>query len=216
MNIAIERLHWRTIDLTGKTFGRWTVLGYSGQGKSRGTMWLCRCECGTEKTVDSASLRRGGSLSCGCFNEEVCTKHGQCGSRLYGIWAGMIGRCTRTRHKSYRNYGGRGIKVCERWMSFANFAADMPPFPGDGYQIDRIDNDGNYEPGNCRWATRKENMRNRRTTHLMTLNGVTKPMSDWADELGINRDTIRDRLRRGWSEERALTVPVETKFRGVA
>jgi len=152
-------------DLTSQRFGRWTVLGSSASRRER---WDCRCDCGTTRSVRGSTLVAGESRSCGCLQREIAaalTKetHGQSRTALYGTWNMMIQRCTNPHVERYPLYGGRGIKVCERWRNdFAAFAADMGPKPSPQHSIDRTNNDGDYEPGNCRWATRSEQQRNTR------------------------------------------------------
>ena len=135
-------------------------------------------------------------------------KHGQ--SRRtpeYTAWANMLKRCTNPKHPQFNDWGGRGIKVCDRWSDFANFYADMGPRP-DGMTLERKDNDADYTPDNCRWATRLEQTNNRRTSILVTLDGVTKPVSEWCSEKGMNISTVNKRVRRsGWTWEAALTTP---------
>lgn len=161
----------RVIDLSGRRFGRLIVVRRDGASKAGKALWLCRCDCGGEKTTLSASLLRGRTTSCGCLQvAEVrarLTIHGQASKRsrtvLYKTWAGMKRRCTNPNATGYENYGGRGIRVCDEWMhSFEAFAEHLGERPGPGYSIDRINNDGNYEPGNVRWATRAEQNRNKR------------------------------------------------------
>lgn len=172
-------------------------------------MWLCLCDCGQKKLVRSSHLIGGLVLSCKCLSREIAsqvnTTHGRSKSRLYAVWNTMCGRC---RDTSNERYGGRGIAVCKRWRGkggFANFVTDMGE-PTAGLSIERKDNTKGYSPANCRWATRKEQARNKRTTRLITFNGQTKPLADWAEELGLSyKNTHRRIFARGWSVERALT-----------
>lgn len=141
------------------------------------------------------------------------TKHGHApesgATPTYHTWSGMVARCNNPRHKSFGRYGGAGIRVCERWLTFANFLADMGEKPR-GTSIDRIDHTRGYEPGNCRWATDKQQARNKRNNRPMTLDGVTRTQAEWVELLGIHQATLNDRLAHGWSDERALTTPAGT------
>jgi hypothetical protein len=161
----------KLIDITGTVVGAWTVLGVGRKErlpKGSRVFWLCRCKCGTEREIISAVLRSGRSKSCGCETSEAIAAskrdHGETKrgyqSRAYRTWANMINRCTNPKRREWHRYGGRGITVCERWRDFKNFKADMGD-PPPGLTLDRINNSGNYEPGNCRWATRKEQTANR-------------------------------------------------------
>jgi hypothetical protein len=200
-----------TINLSGKQFGRWTVLRYAGDGR-----WLCRCECGKEKSVPGFYLRRGDSTSCGCFATELLVKrsktHGKRHTPEWDCWSAMRQRCFNPKAKAYPDYGARGITVCDRWKdSFENFLADMGPRPGEGYSIERKDNDGNYEPGNCRWAKDIEQEHNKRSNHIISFKGETLPVAVMARKYGLLPGTLGDRLSYGWSIERALTTPTRKR-----
>lgn len=201
-------------DLTGKRFGRLTVIERDIEKSGNGAFWVCRCDCGNHTTVSTSHLNSGCVVSCGCFaietRKKANTKHGQEGTRLYRIWNGMKDRCTNPNASGYALYGGRGIKVCDEWSksfkSFYDWALKS------GYQenltIDRIDVNGNYEPDNCRWATYKEQGNNKRSNRYITVNGETHTVSEWADSLSMKYNTLDERIRKGWSEEEAVSVPV--------
>lgn len=211
----------KLVDLTGKVFTRLIVLGRSSVPEHvvrvrKETYWLCRCSCGETRTVTSSSLTSGRQKSCGCLRKEriiaASTTHGYAGAdrpRAYGIWTDMLKRCRNKHHKYYHLYGGRGIKVCERWCKFENFLADMGEVP-DGLTLDRYpNNNGNYEPGNCRWATAIEQANNKNNNHYITINGTTKTLAEWSVHTGINKGTISSRINGyGWSEERAVMTPI--------
>ncbi len=208
------------IDLTGKKFGKLTVLGRIPEEREPGThirvKWLCACDCGTNKIAVGTDLKSGHTSSCGCAHREQLAKrnttHGLGKPSSYTVWAAMIGRCTNPNLRSFKDYGGRGIKVCERWRKFENFHVDMGERPRDT-SIERIDNDGDYEPLNCRWATDMEQARNTRRTINLTHNGRTMCLVDWAKEVGIDWSTVYARIvRLGWSTSDALTVPVDTRL----
>ena len=151
-------------DITGQRFGALVPLQYEWDGGLRKTRWLCRCDCGTEKWVTKDNLRSGGTISCGCVRLKATRErsriHGMARTRPYRVWAAMIYRCSNEACKDFRHYGGRGIAVCEEWRDFQKFWEDMRIGYQPGLEIDRIDNDGNYEPKNCRWATRSQQMKN--------------------------------------------------------
>lgn len=154
-----------TLDLVGQTFGRLTAIGRAGVDKYRNSLWRCVCQCGAVVTIKVYSLRSGATRSCGCLQREsvarASTTHGMTDSPEWRSWKAMKGRCENQKRDDYERYGGRGIRVCDRWLSFDNFYADMGPRP-DGCSVDRVENDGNYEPSNCRWATPKQQSDNRR------------------------------------------------------
>ena len=160
----------KRIDLTGHKFGRLKVLKMVGCNKWGEAMWLCECECGNLVSVTSNNLRRLHTRSCGCLQKEAAsssnTTHGKRGTKLYPAWNMMKDRCSNQNSKAYKNYGGRGIRVCEEWknsfQAFYDYVSKLPHFNEKGYSLDRINNDGNYEPNNVRWATRYEQVHNRR------------------------------------------------------
>lgn len=203
------------IDITGHVFGRLTVIERNGISREGQAAWRCLCECGTTKTIAGYSLRRGDSASCGHPRHRNPRKtHGLSGTNIYDVWRGIKKRCENKTNKNYHNYGGRGISLCERWHSFAAFHEDMGPRP-NGYTLDRINNNGNYEPGNCRWTTWAVQAQNKRCAHWIAYNGETKSLTEWSKELSIPISTLNERLRRGWSIEKTIRVPLrKTKRKG--
>lgn len=151
------------IDLSGKRFGRLVVIEKTDRRSGTNAIWKCKCDCGKETFVSSGNLRSENTTSCGCLNKELVIIHGQYQSSEYYAWQHIKDRCYNLKNKRYKDYGGRGITVCDRWKdSFENFLADMGPKPSNKHSIDRIDNDGNYEPKNCKWSTATEQARNQR------------------------------------------------------
>lgn len=205
-------------NLTGLEFGKFTVLSYAGQSKDSRALWTCKCSCGTVKVVTAHHLKRH-THSCGCLRKEVNstnsrnTKHGLSKTLAYPVWISMKSRCTNTTLQEYPRYGGRGIKVCDRWLeSFENFYEDMGERPSKAYSIDRIDVNGDYEPSNCRWASRKEQANNRRNTFKIMYNGIEQTGLELSKQFNIPASIIRGRLRWGWTIERALSTPYQGKI----
>lgn len=195
----------KKIDLTGARFGRLLVIQEAGRAGRGEILWLCQCDCGNNHTVRRGCLTDGSTNSCGCLRREAKRTHGMARTALHRIWANMLGRVSNPNIPHYSYYGGRGIRVCDRWRSFENFYADMGPTYVQGLTIDRINNNGHYEPGNCRWATRAEQSANRRNAIQLTYQGRTLVLAQWATKLGINDNTLRNRIRSGWPVDRALT-----------
>lgn len=213
------------IDLTGRQFGRLTVLQKSCSTRN-GVKWECRCACGKTTLVFGASLRKGLTKSCGCYHSDIVKKsaqkvglanrkHGMSQDRIHNIWRGMKQRCMDPNFHGFREYGGRGITVCPEWAE--SFEAFRDWALANGYQddltIDRIDNDGPYSPDNCQWITNKVQQSNRRNNRLLTYDGRTQTLAQWAEETGIGWGTIAARIRSGWSVDRALTEPIHTANR---
>lgn len=215
------------IDLTGKVFGRLSVLGYVGS-RNKKALWLCKCECGHFSVVASSGLRSGGTQSCGCLAREhrleASTKHGMAGTPEWQCWVNIIGRCTNAGGRGYQYWGGRGICICDGWRhSFENFFADMGEKPGRGheYSIDRIDTDGHYSCGhceqcqregwaaNCRWATLEEQLNNTRRNSYLEYQGERMTIKQWAKKLHVHHDCLYYRIRVGWSVEKTLTTPAK-------
>ena len=197
------------IDRTGHKYGRLTVTGRAEnyRGNAR---WICTCECGSGKRVVALGndLKRGKVKSCGCWNAEKIVRHGMSQTHVYHAWQGMIQRCENPKEKAFKHYGARGITVCEAWHDFEQFFHDMGSRP-KGYSLDRIDNDGSYESGNCRWATTKQQLNNQRRNRIVELNGRKQTLMQWAEELGVDWYTLRSRIDRySWTIEDALTKPV--------
>ena len=198
----------RIKDMTGQRFGRLVVDGYVGKVSGNKAAWLCRCDCGRSITVVGESLRRGHTTTCGCLRNWPKPKehHGMVHAPEYAVWTHMIQRCTNPVRTGYHLYGGRGIKVCQRWRnSFAAFLEDVGPRPSMGHTLDRIDSDGNYEPGNCRWVTADVQANNTRSNRPITFNGETLNVKQWARKIGMPPETLYARLNRGLSPERVLS-----------
>lgn len=202
-------------DIVGERFDRWLVLSLSRSNDGR-VYWNCKCDCGNAREVRSDRLIGGMSKSCGCYHKEIVARsssehngtHRMSHTKIHRVWRLMKSRCGNPNDKSWPNYGGRGIKVCERWLhSFEKFYADMGDIPFDGAQIDRVDNDGHYEPGNCRWSTAKENSNNRRSTKKIVFRGETHSVLEWSHIIGIHASLLYGRLSRGWSVEDAFGKP---------
>lgn len=199
------------------TYGRWTVLYRTNAVQP--AMWMCQCECGVERAVWDADLKRGESKSCGCLRDEFrsdnLTTHGCTGTKEYQTWLHVIQRCENENNDQYKIYGGRGITICEEWRKdFSVFLAHIGPAPTRSHSIDRIDNDGNYEPGNVRWATKKEQANNTSTVRVYSYKGenltITQAISK--SNVIIHISTVNARLRKGWSLESAINTPVNKKY----
>ena len=199
------------VDLTNQKFGRLTVIKKTDKrGSSGAVFWKCVCSCGKTTDVSSSCLRGNQTKSCGCLFLDLASQkgkdkktHGKSETRIYRIWSNMKSRCKRKTDTKYENYGGRGIKVCERWEKFENFYADMGDAP-EKLTLDRIDVNGNYEPSNCRWATQKEQQNNRRNNLIVEYRSQKYTLQQLCDHLGKNSDRVQQRLKRGDSLERAL------------
>lgn len=198
----------KIIDLTGQKFGRLTAISAT-LGSDGRKEWLCRCDCGNEKTVPAIRLRTGKTQSCGCLRTESARATADARSiadarrkdPLYHRWATMIQRCHNPANPHYRNYGARGIAVCDEWRNdFGNFLADMGRPPTDKHTIERIDNDGPYAQGNCRWALPSDQLRNQRRSIIIEIDGRWQHAKEWASELGISYQVITNRFRAGGIE----------------
>ena len=199
-------------DLTGQKFNYLTVLEYEGRKKSR-TMWKCQCECGKITYVDSNSLKTGNTKACGCHQSDGWGNnktHGMTKTKLYRTWQGMRNRCYRKSNKYYYNYGGRGICVCDTWKNSFEAFRDWALSNGydDRLMLDRIDNDGNYEPNNCRWVDRFQQMNNTRNNRILEYDGKAMTVTEWGRKIGLAPHILEKRINNyGWSVEEALTIP---------
>lgn len=201
----------KLINLLGKKIGSWMVLERAKNNKYGNIRWLCRCECKRKVIVLGDSLRRGVSTRCrSCASRELATTHGGTGTRLFTAWNDMRHRCSNENDIGYKDYGGRGIKVCKEWSK--SFVVFRDWALANKYQhnltIDRINNNGNYEPNNCCWSTKKQQARNRRNNHLIIINEVERTIAEWAEIAGIGRVTLLQRVNSGWCEERLLIKPM--------
>lgn len=200
------------IDITGQKFYRLTAIKYLGNRK-----WLFQCDCGRQTTVVASQVKNGNTMSCGCLHAELLrhrtivrnTTHGKSKTSEYRTWAGIIARCLNPNDKNYKDYGGRGIKVCDRWLnSFENFLADMGSRPTIKHSVDRIDVNGDYCPENCRWATPKEQCNNKRTNIRVAYNGKIQTLMEWCDELGMSYVRVKRRWDRGVRNADCLFDPI--------
>lgn len=202
-------------NLLNKKFGRLTVIERAGTSKGGHALWKCNCDCGTECIKSAQDLVSGSTRSCGCLvkeiNHKLHCKHGLSGTKLANTFYGLRARCYNPKDNNYKNYGARGITVCDAWLDDCNTFYEWSKSNGyaDNLTLDRIDNNGPYSPDNCRWTTNLEQQSNKRNNHRITFRGETKHISEWCRILGISKSVLLGRLRSGWSEERALTQPVK-------
>lgn len=192
---------------------RLTILREAGRTRDGKVLWLCKCFCGQQKAITGRALKSGRTRSCGCLMRETSARthrtHGATGTPEYIAWQAMVRRCKDRNQRAFRHYGGRGIKVHPRWSrSFTAFLSDLGPKPSPEHTLERINNEGDYEPGNVKWATRAVQARNHRRNRRVTINGETRLISDWANHFGIILTTVYSRLGKGWNEADALSKPL--------
>jgi len=201
------------LELINKNFGRLVVVSFSHVDSGKNSHWDCVCDCGKLTTVRGSHLKNGATKSCGCLRSEVVSSyqktHGKSFTKTYISWSSMKRRCNNKNSIGYKNWGGRGIKYCKEWNVFENFHKDMGDKPGKNYSLDRIDNNKGYSKDNCRWATRKEQNRNRRDNILHKYNGKSRTLTEISELTGIKRATIWSRINiLGWTLEEALNTLV--------
>lgn len=200
----------KAVDMSGQKVGMLTVISRAENTKSNKAQWLCKCDCGNYTIVSRRHLKDYSTVSCGCYRSELAKKqhstHNMKGTRLYRIWSGMKDRCLNPKSKYWSKYGERGIGICKDWRKFENFYEWAIK---NGYKedltIDRINNDGDYEPSNCRWATYKEQENNRSNNRILEYKNQSHTISEWSEIVGIKQRIISQRLIHGWTVERALT-----------
>jgi len=195
--------------LANRRFLRLLVIGQAPSQKGR-RRWFCICDCGTNITVTGQDLRSGHTKSCGCYKLELMRvsnlQHGMTKTKTHNIWNEILRRCLNPSSQAFKNYGGRGIRVCDRWLIFVNFLTDMGECPQGDYSIERIDVNGNYEPGNCIWLPRRQQLLNTRRNRRVTIAGETKPLILWCQQFNCRYKLVYDRITKlGWTPERALT-----------
>lgn len=216
---SITALPPRVKDLTGRVFGLWTVEGFDSLNERGKAMFRCVCWCGKTGVIDGASLSRGHSRSCGCLRDKIVsqanTKHGKWGTDVYGIWCGIKKRTENPDYCDYPRYGGRGIGISKEWSeSFTRFADDMGPRPTNKHTVDRINNSLGYSKENCRWATYKQQARNRRGNRIHIFRGENVVQSELAERYGMTHQVLVRRLKKGMDLETALTMPVRCYEKG--
>jgi hypothetical protein len=217
------------LEVIGKTFNYVTVVADAGERKGRAPLYVCRCVCGSEFLSTGPAVASGNKKSCGCKRgaaqvgrkrpemaerNKMMAKHGDYQSKTYHVWNHMHQRCSNPNSKHYHRYGGRGIRVCDRWKDYTNFLADMGPVP-DGMSIERLDNELGYSPENCVWADMKAQANNRSTNVLVTHDGQTMTVAQWAEKTGLERKTLEYRIRVGWDAARALTTKSLINRKGI-
>ena len=212
------------LDLTGERYGRLTAISSTGVKKGTSMVWSFMCDCGNQVERASGEVRRGKTHSCGCLRSELSkakmksfqtlgtiasSTHRMTGAPEFISWDSMKQRCLNPDHKSFKDYGGRGVVICDRWIdSFDKFLADMGERP-EGTTLDRVDTNGNYEPGNCRWATGKVQGNNKRSSRNITFMGLTRTLKQWADGAGISNKVLAYRLANGWDMKEALMTKTD-------
>jgi hypothetical protein len=195
------------IDISNQRFGRLIALYPDGKDTSNTVKWRCLCDCGKESTVSGPHLRKGRIKSCGCLIVDTHVTHGMTGTPEYAAWNGMIGRCHNQSNQRWAHYGGRGITVCDEWRGdFVAFLNHVGKKPGAGFSIDRINVDGNYEPGNVRWASQKTQCRNRTNNVRHEYDGRSMTLPEWSDYLGVKEITLRKRIEAGMPPDRIFSV----------
>lgn len=199
----------------GQRFGKLTVVELVHDGLYDDRVWRCRCDCGNIANAKEKYLKNGHRKSCGCLIGRHMATHGETKTRLFKIWSSMHERCEREKHPHFKDYGGRGVTVCDEWDEFIPFREwSLQNGYNDLLTIDRKNSDGNYEPSNCRWVTMKTQQNNKRNNHTIELNGEVHTISEWSEITGIGKTTIKERINMGWPIEDVLTKPVRKRTRG--
>ena len=204
----------------GRKFGRLTIVRRSDKIVPKNVVWVCKCDCGNTVEVIASSLRKGDTKSCGCLRQEIMKNnphnHHLCKTRLYVVWTNMKNRCYDEKNEKYKDYGKRGIKVCDEWLGTDGFVEFYKWAYSNGYNdkapkgqctLDRIDVNGNYEPSNCRWVSNSIQALNKRNTIYLTIHGIKKPLVEWCREYHVNCGMVRRRIYKGMNDYDALTIP---------
>ena len=192
----------KATELIGLVFGNLTVVRIDTENKKRLTKVICKCSCGNTTSAYASNISMGKTKSCGCGQTSHFIKHDMYGKKIYRVWGAMIQRCTNPNDPHYDRYGGRGISVSESWRDFANFYKDMGD--SNGLTLERIDNSLCYSKENCKWATRKEQTRNRDVTAIYEAHGNSMTLNEWAEHLNLSSECLRGRIRRGWANEKTF------------
>lgn len=207
----------KAVDISGRRFGRLTAIRRAENAKCGRSRWLCVCDCGAETVVQTNSLVSGHTTSCGCYNGACQTIHGKTNTRLFRIWSKMKSRCFCENDKDFKNYGGRGIRVCDEWKDdfLAFYTWSMENGYRDDLTIDRVCNDGPYAPWNCRWTDLSVQANNRRSNHVLVFGGASHTIHEWSQLLGMSEAALVKRMKYGWDVERVLTTPVAQRKKPV-